>query len=190
MNLKLGGNVELLSPAGDMAAFKAAVACGADAVYLGYTAFGARSYAGNFGREELIQAVDYAHERGRKVYVTVNTLIKDREMTDLYDTLDAVRQSRADAIIVQDIGIVHVVRDRYPELTLHASTQMTVHNVQGVRLLSDMGFPRVVAARECSLEEIRCMAATGTEIEVFAHGSLCVSVSGQCLFSSMIGGRS
>ena len=190
MNLKLGGNVELLSPAGDMAAFKAAVACGADAVYLGYTAFGARSYAGNFGREELIQAVDYAHERGRKVYVTVNTLIKDREMTDLYDTLDAVRQSRADAIIVQDIGIVPVVRDRYPELTLHASTQMTVHNVQGVRLLSDMGFPRVVAARECSLEEIRRMAATGTEIEVFAHGSLCVSVSGQCLFSSMIGGRS
>ena len=184
------GNMELLSPAGDMAAFRAAIACGADAVYLGYTSFGARSYAGNFDKAALCEAVAYAHERGRKVYVTVNTLIKEREMKELRDTLDTVCYSGADAIIIQDLGIIRIAAQHYPGLKLHASTQMAVHNAQGASLLFKMGLPRVVAARECSIQEIRRMRETGAEIEVFGHGSLCVSVSGQCLFSSMIGGRS
>ena len=182
--------MELLSPAGNREALNAAIACGADAVYLGYTAFGARSYAGNFNAEELKDALDYAHERGRKIYVTVNTLVKQCEIDDLADVLELLCKAGADAMIVQDMGVVRIAQARFPELTLHASTQMTVNNAQGAKLLSDMGFARVVPARECPLSELRKMADTGVEIEAFAHGALCVAVSGQCLFSSMIGGRS
>lgn len=182
--------MELLSPAGNREALVAAVSCGADAVYLGYTAFGARSYAGNFDDQQLKEAVEYAHERGRKIYVTVNTLVKQCEVDDLCDVLELLASTGVDAAIVQDLGVVRIARARFPELTLHASTQMTVCNAQGAKLLGDLGLTRVVPARECSLAELRRMADTGMEIEAFAHGALCVAVSGQCLFSSMIGGRS
>jgi len=182
--------MELLSPAGNREALTAAVSCGADAVYLGYTAFGARSYAGNFDDQQLKEAVEYAHERGKKIFVTVNTLVKQCETDDLCDVLELLCDTGVDAAIVQDLGVARMARARFPELTLHASTQMTVNNAQGAKLLGDLGFSRVVPARECSLAELKKMADTGVEIEAFAHGALCVAVSGQCLFSSMIGGRS
>lgn len=182
--------MELLSPAGNRDALVAAISCGADAVYLGYTAFGARSYAGNFDADQLREAIEYAHERGKKIYVTVNTLVKQCEVDDLCDVLELLVKTGADAAIVQDIGVVHIARERFPELTLHASTQMTIHNAQGASLMKSTGLTRVVPARECPLSELRKMADVGVEIEAFAHGALCVAVSGQCLFSSMIGGRS
>lgn len=182
--------MELLSPAGNREALVAAVSCGADAVYLGYTAFGARSYAGNFDEQQLAEAVAYAHERGKKIYVTVNTLVKQCETDDLCDVLELLCSVGADAAIVQDMGVVRIARERFPELPLHASTQMTINNAQGARLMKSLGFQRVVPARECPLDELKKMADTGVEIEAFAHGALCVAVSGQCLFSSMIGGRS
>lgn len=185
-----GGNMELLSPAGNREALVAAVNCGADAVYLGYTAFGARSYAGNFNDQELLEAVEFAHERGKKIFVTVNTLVKQCEMDDLCDVLELLCRTHVDAAIVQDMGVARIAREQFPQLALHASTQMTIHNAQGAEFMKNLGFTRVVPARECSLPELRKMADTGVEIEAFAHGALCVGVSGQCLFSSMIGGRS
>ena len=182
--------MELLSPAGNREALVAAISCGADAIYLGYTAFGARSYAGNFDAEGLQEAVEYAHERGKKVYVTVNTLVKQCETDDLCDVLELLDRTNVDAVLVQDMGVARIARARFPQLVLHASTQMTINNAQGAKLMQKMGFARVVPARECSLEELRKMADTGVEVEAFAHGALCVAVSGQCLFSSMIGGRS
>lgn len=182
--------MELLSPAGGREALEAAIQNGADAVYLGYTAFGARSYAGNFDENQLKAALDYAHERGRKIYVTVNTLIKQDEFDAAAGLLERLNAWGADAVIVQDIGLARQARARFPELPLHASTQMTVHNAQGAKMLGEAGFTRVVPARECSFEELARMAATGVEIEAFVHGALCVSVSGQCLFSSFAGGRS
>ena len=182
--------MELLSPAGNREALVAAIACGADAVYLGYTAFGARSYAGNFDADGLRDAVAYAHERGKKIYVTVNTLVKQCELDDLRDVLDLLSDVRVDAVLVQDMGVARIIQQSYPHLVLHASTQMTINNAQGARLMKDMGFARVVPARECTLDELRKMADVGVEVEAFAHGALCVAVSGQCLFSSMIGGRS
>lgn len=182
--------MELLSPAGNKEALIAAVSCGADAVYLGYTAFGARSYAGNFDEQQLAEAVAYAHERGKKIYVTVNTLVKQCETDDVCDVLELLCRTGVDAAIVQDTGVVRMAKERFPGLTLHASTQMTINNAQGARLMKDLGLSRVVPARECPLSELKKMADTGVEIEAFAHGALCVAVSGQCLFSSMIGGRS
>ncbi|MDO5378244.1 MAG: DUF3656 domain-containing protein [Clostridia bacterium] len=182
--------MELLSPAGNREALTAAIACGADAVYLGYTAFGARSYAGNFDAEGLREAVEYAHERAKKVYVTVNTLVKTRETDDLCDVLELLCRCGADAVLVQDLGVARIARERFPGLKLHASTQMTITNAQGARLMKRLGFERIVPARECDLAQLRSMADTGVEVEAFAHGALCVAVSGQCLFSSMIGGRS
>lgn len=182
--------MELLSPAGNRDALVAAVSCGADAVYLGYTAFGARSYAGNFDNQQLAEAVAYAHERGKKIYVTVNTLIKQCETDDVCDVLELLCRVGADAAIVQDMGVVRLARERFPQLTLHASTQMTINNAQGAALMAKHGLTRVVPARECPLSELKKMADTGVEIEAFAHGALCVAVSGQCLFSSLIGGRS
>ncbi len=182
--------MELLSPAGNRDALVAAVSCGADAVYLGYTAFGARSYAGNFDDQQLLEAVEYAHERGKKIFVTVNTLVKQCEIDDLCDVLELLCRTGVDAAIVQDMGVVRIAQERFPDLTLHASTQMTINNAQGAKLMKQLGLSRVVPARECTLTELRRMADTGVEIEAFAHGALCVGVSGQCLFSSMIGGRS
>ena len=171
--------MELLSPAGNREALTAAVACGADAIYLGYTAFGARSFAGNFDAEGLREAIDYAHERGKKIYVTVNTLVKQRELhsageDDLCDVLELLCRVGADAAIFQDLGAVRIARAQFPELSLHASTQMTVNNAQGAKLLRDLGFARVVPARECSLAELKRMADTGVEIEAFANARFAV----------------
>ncbi|MCL2811420.1 MAG: U32 family peptidase, partial [Clostridia bacterium] len=182
--------MELLAPAGDREAMVAAVQCGADAVYLGYTAFGARGYAGNFDEQGLRGAIDYCHERDCRVYVTVNTLVKEHEMPALYRALALFNDAGADAIIVQDVGVAAVAHHCFPDLPLHASTQMALHNAQGVTFARKQGFTRVVAARECPLTELTAMAQTGVGIEAFAHGALCVSVSGQCLFSGMVGGRS
>jgi len=182
---------ELLAPAGGMEAFIAAVENGADAVYLGARAFSARGYASNFSEKELEEVIDYAHLRGVKVYVTVNTLLKEDEIENALKLLSWLRNIGTDAIIIQDLGLISLARKYLPDLPLHASTQMTLHNSEGVELAKTMGIERVVLSRECSLEEIiRIKEKTGTEIEVFIHGALCISYSGQCLLSSLIGGRS
>ncbi|WP_370573260.1 DUF3656 domain-containing protein [Methanomethylovorans sp.] len=182
---------ELLAPAGDMLSLKAAVENGADAVYLGVKKLSARAYAFNFSLDELEQAIDYAHLRGVKVYVTVNTLIKDAEFSEAARTLQSIAAYGADAVIVQDMGLLSFLCELLPELPVHASTQMTVHNTESVRLLEDLGVKRIVLARELSLEAIGSICDnTQAELEVFIHGALCICYSGQCLFSSMIGGRS
>ncbi|AKB84145.1 DUF3656 domain-containing protein [Methanococcoides methylutens] len=182
---------ELLAPAGNWESFVAAVENGADAVYLGAKTLGARAYAGNFTLEEIREAIDYAHLRGVKVFVTVNTLVKDQQMKNAAKLLCSLSEYGVDAVIVQDIGLLSLAKELVPELPIHASTQMTIHNTEGVRFLEELGVKRVVLAREMSLEEIRSVKqATNVEIETFVHGALCISYSGQCLLSSMIGGRS
>ncbi|MBP3645632.1 MAG: U32 family peptidase [Clostridia bacterium] len=181
---------ELLSPAGDESALHAAIDSGANAVYLGYKAFGARASAVNFDDEALRRAVEYAHLYHARVHVTVNTLVKPHELDGVYQALEAIDQARADAVIVQDLGVARIVRDEFPRLQLHASTQMALCNADGALAAKKLGFDRVVLARECSLEDIQRAVETGVEIEVFAHGALCTAVSGRCLMSSMSGGRS
>jgi len=182
---------ELLAPAGGMEALVAAVENGADAVYLGARTFSARGYASNFSEKELEEAIDYAHLRGVKVYVTVNTLLKEEEMASALELLSRLREMGTDAIIIQDLGLISLSRKYLPDLPLHASTQMTLHNSEGVEFVKNLGIERVVLSRESSLEDIkRIKEKTGTEIEVFIHGALCISYSGQCLLSSLIGGRS
>jgi putative protease len=182
---------ELLAPAGNMESLIAAVENGADAVYLGVKDFSARAYAGNFTIEEFREALDFAHLRGVKVYVTMNTLIKDSEMEKALELMYTLDELGTDAIIVQDIGLLELAREKVPSLPIHASTQMTIHNTEAVLALKEMGVKRIVLARELSLEEIsRIKNETGVEIEAFVHGALCICYSGQCLMSSMIGGRS
>jgi putative protease len=182
---------ELLAPAGSMEALMAAVENGADAVYLGARAFSARGYASNFSEEELEKAIDYAHLRGVKIYVTVNTLLKEGEMESALILLSRLREMGVDAIIIQDLGLIFLSRKYLPDLPLHASTQMTLHNSEGVGFVKDLGIERVVLSREVSLEDIReIKVRNAVEIEVFIHGALCISYSGQCLLSSLIGGRS
>lgn len=182
---------ELLAPAGGMEAFVAAVENGADAVYVGARAFSARGYASNFSEKELEEAIDYAHLRGVKVYVTVNTLLKEEEVEDALKLLSCLREIGTDAVIVQDLGLISLAGKYLPDLPLHASTQMTLHNSEGIEFVKKLGIERAVLSRESSLEEIRRIKEkTGTEIEVFIHGALCISYSGQCLLSSLIGGRS
>ncbi|MDY4062037.1 MAG: U32 family peptidase [Candidatus Limiplasma sp.] len=181
---------ELLSPAGSEEALHAAVDSGADAVYLGSKAFGARASAVNFDDETLTRAVEYAHLHHARVHVTVNTLVKEKEFSGVRETLRAIAAAKADAVIVQDLGVAALVRDEFPALKLHASTQMALSNASDARFARDFGYDRVVLARECSLDEIRRVAETGVETEVFAHGALCTAVSGRCLMSSMAGGRS
>ncbi|MCK8519690.1 DUF3656 domain-containing U32 family peptidase [Methanoculleus sp. 7T] len=186
-----GTSPELLAPAGSPEALAAAVAAGADAVYLAGRRFGARRYAANFSDEELRSAVDYAHIRGVKVYVTVNTLVRDAELPDVVRYLVRLYETGVDAVLVQDIGVASLAREVVPDLPLHASTQMTIHNREGVARAAREGFSRVVLARELTLPEIEDIAeAQGIGIEVFAHGALCYCYSGQCLLSSVIGGRS
>ncbi len=180
---------ELLSPAGSLEALKAAVSAGADAVYLGASSHGARASAG-FDDASLAAAIRLAHLYGRRVYVTVNTLIKELELGLIRGLMEKLTDLRADAVIVQDLGILSIVRDEFPGMAVHSSTQMSVHNALGARLLLDLGVSRVVVARECRLPAIEAISETGIETEVFVHGAMCVSVSGQCLFSSLIGGRS
>lgn len=172
-----------------MEALKAALANGADAAYLGAAAFGARASAG-FDEEMLRQALALAHAHRKKIYVTVNIAVKERELSDIRKTLSLLSRLGADAVLVQDLGVLKICREEFPELPLHASTQMALHNAAGVRLLKNLGAQRAVLARECTIDEMRLAAQTGLEIEAFCHGAMCVSVSGQCLFSSMIGGRS
>lgn len=181
---------ELLCPAGDEAALRAAVDSGANAVYLGYKSFGARASAVNFDDEALERAVSYAHLYHARVHVTVNTLIKPGELEAVHQALEAIQASGADAVIVQDLGVASMVRRDFPRLHLHASTQMALCNAEGAKFAKGLGFDRVVLARECGLEDIRCACEAGIEIEVFGHGALCTAVSGRCLMSSMSGGRS
>ncbi|MBQ4090688.1 MAG: U32 family peptidase [Clostridia bacterium] len=182
---------ELLSPAGSMDAFKAAIDGGADAIYIGGSAFNARINAKNFDAQELCEAVKLAHTYGVKVYQTINTMIYDRELDELLRSAEASAIAGVDAFIVSDVGAARLLRQRLPEMALHASTQMSVHNSAGVEKLLELGFSRVVPARELSREDIAKMVRnSGMEIEIFVHGALCVSHSGQCLFSSLVGGRS
>ena len=182
---------ELLAPAGSLEILKGVIESGADAVYVGGSMFGARAYANNFTEEELLEAIDFAHLRGVKVYLTVNTLIKNSELSKLYDYLLVYYKRGLDAVIVQDIGVVKAIHEYFPSMEIHTSTQMTVTGADGVRFLSQFGVTRVVMAREVSLAEMKCIhEETGMELEAFVHGALCYSYSGQCLFSSILGGRS
>lgn len=182
---------ELIAPAGNLEIFKGVIESGADAVYVGGSMFGARAYANNFTEEELLEAIDFAHLRGVKVYLTVNTLIKNSELSKLYDYLLVYYKRGLDAVIVQDIGVVKAIHEYFPSMEIHTSTQMTVTGADGVRFLSQFGVTRVVMAREVSLAEMkRIHEETGMELEAFVHGALCYSYSGQCLFSSILGGRS
>ena len=182
---------ELLAPAGSLEILKGVIESGADAVYVGGSMFGARAYANNFTEEELLEAIDFAHLRGVKVYLTVNTLIKNSEFSKLYDYLLVYYKRGIDAVIVQDLGVVKAIHEYFPSMEIHTSTQMTVTGADGVRFLSQFGVTRVVMAREVSLAEMkRIHEETGMELEAFVHGALCYSYSGQCLFSSILGGRS
>ena len=197
MNLKYDSNknqdrkIEILAPAGSYESFHAAIVAGADAVYAGGPKFGARAFAENFTEAQLLNAIDYAHLHQRKFYLTVNTLLKDYEIEQLPEYLEPLYQRGLDAVIVQDMGVLNVVRQYFPDMDIHASTQMTVTGVNGAQFLKENGAVRVVPAREISLEEVRNIkSVTGMEMECFVHGALCYCYSGQCLLSSLIGGRS
>lgn len=183
--------VELLAPAGNYDALRGALAAGADAVYLGGNAFGARAYAENFSKEEICRGVRMAHLLGKKIYLTVNTLVKEREFENLYDFLKPLYEAGLDGAIIQDMGVFCFIREYFPLLELHVSTQMTVTSVYGARFLAKEGAKRVVPARELSLKELAEMKRDGKiEVEAFVHGAMCYCYSGQCLFSSLLGGRS
>ena len=182
--------VELLAPAGERNALIAAVQNGADAVYVGGRMFGARANASNFYGEELKWSADYCHKRNVKLYMTVNTLVRDSEMPEVYEMVREAVECGIDAAIVQDLGVAQLLKEHFPDLALHASTQMTVMNLAGALKAKEMGMTRVVPARECTAGDLAAIAQAGLEVEVFVHGALCVGVSGQCLLSSMIGGRS
>ncbi|MBQ2902047.1 MAG: U32 family peptidase [Agathobacter sp.] len=183
---------ELLAPAGSFEILKAVIAAGADAVYVGGSQFGARAYANNFTEEELLEAIDYVHLRGKKLFLTVNTLFKNHEINDaLYDYLLPYYNRGLDAVIVQDFGVIDYIMKHFPDLPIHTSTQMTITGVEGAKLLKDLGVERVVLARELSIAEMKKIRKEAdVELEAFIHGALCYSFSGQCLFSSMLGGRS
>lgn len=182
---------ELLAPCGDFECFLSAVNNGADAVYLSGDKFGARAYAKNFSSDELIDAIDYAHLFGIKVYLTINTLIKDSETSEIYDYLLPLYNAGLDGVIVQDIGCISYIMEKFPMLPVHGSTQMAITGASGVDLLKNIGLTRVVLARELSMKEIDTIYnETHIELECFIHGALCYSYSGKCLFSSLVGGRS
>lgn len=183
---------EILAPAGSIESLRGAVAAGADAVYIGGSRFGARAYADNPQEDELLAAIDYVHSKNRKIYMTVNTLLKEEELeSELYDFIRTYYEGGVDAIIVQDVGVLHFLAAQFPKLPLHASTQMTIVSGDGVKMLSDYPVTRIVPARELGFSELKELRQeTALEIETFVHGALCYCYSGQCLFSSMIGGRS
>ncbi|MDO5846485.1 MAG: peptidase U32 family protein, partial [Methanocorpusculum sp.] len=185
---------ELLAPAGSPDALKAAVYAGADAVYLGGRIYGARAYASNFDNKEIEQAVQFAHSRGVKVYVTVNTLIRDDDMDSAARYLRFLSDAGVDAVLMQDAGLVSLAREIVPGLPVHASTQMTICNTAGIEFAADHGITRIVLARETPLADVASLVTTaaehGVQLEIFAHGALCYCYSGQCLFSSAVGGRS
>lgn len=183
---------ELLAPAGSFEILKAVIEAGADAVYVGGSMFGARAYANNFTEEELLAAIDYVHLRGKKLFLTVNTLFKNNEINNsLYEYLLPYYKSGLDAVIVQDFGVIAFIKEHFPDLPIHTSTQMTITGVEGAKLLKNLGVERVVLARELSIAEMKeIKEEADVELEAFIHGALCYSYSGQCLFSSMLGGRS
>ncbi len=185
-------NIEILSPAGSYESLKVAVLAGADAVYIGGTRFGARAYADNLDEQTMLEAIDFVHLHGRKIYLTVNTLLKERELKeDLYRYLLPYYKQGIDAVIVQDIGVLSFIKEYFPDLPIHASTQMTITDLAGARFLEKQGVERVVTSREMHIDEIRKISeSTDLEIESFVHGALCYCYSGQCLYSSMLGGRS
>lgn len=183
--------IELLAPSGNLETLKVAIAAGADAVYIGGYAYSARSYADNFSNEEIIEAINYAHLYGVKIYVTVNTLIYDDEVETFINYIDFLHKNNVDAIIIQDLGMFDLIHKIYPNLEIHASTQMHIHNMEGVKFAQEHGFKRVVLARETSIDMIKKIRENcAIDLEVFCHGALCVSYSGECLMSSLIGGRS
>ncbi len=183
--------VELLSPAGGYETMVGAFNAGADAVYLGGSKFGARAYADNFDRDQVLDAVSYAHLHGKKIYMTVNTLIKESEYSQLYDFMLPYAEKNLDGVIVQDYGVMRLIRREFPNIELHASTQQAVTGVYSAKLLKDRGFTRVVPARELSLSEMRAIREEADiEVEAFIHGAMCYCYSGMCLFSSIVGGRS
>ena len=182
---------ELLSPAGNMDCLYAAISSGADAVYAGADRFSARAYAGNFDEEGLIKAIDYVHLFGKKLYLTLNTLIKEREFKYIYDFIKPFYEEGLDGVIIQDPGVAALLKERFPSLKLHASTQMSICTSYGARLAASLGIERIVPARELSYEEIvELKEESGLEVECFIHGAMCYSYSGQCLMSSFLGGRS
>lgn len=182
---------ELLAPAGSLEAFFAALEKGADAVYAGLQEFSARARAKNFTLAQMERMLAYAHGQNRKIYITLNTLVKERELPQLVDTLAALAGMRVDGVILQDLAVARLIRNHFPSIPLHASTQMTIHNTPGIKMLEELGFQRAVLARELAVDEIAAIAvATPVEIECFVHGALCFSVSGQCFFSSLLGGHS
>lgn len=183
---------ELLAPAGSFEILKAVIKAGADAVYVGGSQFGARAYANNFTQEELLEAIDYVHLRGRKLFLTVNTLFKNQEIKEqLYEYLKPYYERGLDAVIVQDFGAIAYIKELFPDLPIHTSTQMTITGVEGAKLLKNLGVERVVLARELSIAEMKQIRKEAdVELEAFIHGALCYSFSGQCLFSSVLGGRS
>ena len=182
---------EILAPAGNMECLKAAILAGCDAVYLGGNMFGARSFAGNFDYDELKEAVTYAHLYGVKVYVTTNTLIYENEVDRFTKYIEYLVSINVDAVIMQDIGMMDKIRKEFPELEVHASTQMHIHNEEGVKLVKELGLTRAVLARETDYETIANIKKNvDIELEIFVHGALCISYSGQCLMSSLIGNRS
>lgn len=183
--------LELLAPAGSMESVAAAVQNGADAVYLGYGDFNARRNAKNFTHEEAAAAVSYCHLRGAKVFLTMNTLLTDRELPGAARVAEEINEMGVDAVIVQDLGVARMLRQVAPDLHLHGSTQMTVHSLDGVKQCADLGMTRAVLSRELSRDQIEYICANAPiEIETFVHGALCMCYSGQCYLSSLIGGRS
>lgn len=181
---------ELLAPAGNYECLVAAIQGGADAVYLAGKHYGARNYAGNFSDEELIEGIKYAHLYGVKIYVTINTLIYDSEVKSFIEYVRFLASNNVDGVIVQDLGMMHLITSMFPNLEVHASTQMHIHNLEGLKLLKKLGIKRAVIARETPISEIKKMVKLGVDIEAFIQGALCVCYSGQCLMSSLIGGRS
>ena len=182
---------ELLAPAGSLESFFAALEKGADAVYAGLQDFSARARAKNFTLSQMERMLAYAHGQNRKIYITLNTLVKEKELPQLVDTLAALAGMRVDGVILQDLAVARLIRNHFPSISLHASTQMTIHNTPGVKMLEELGFQRGVLARELAIDEIATIAASSpVEIECFVHGALCFSISGQCFFSSLLGGHS
>ena len=192
MEKSMSREIEILAPAGSYDSLKAAIAAGADAVYIGGTRFGARAFADNLEQDKMLEVIDYVHLHGRKIYMTVNTLLKESELkNELYDYLLPYYKQGLDAVIVQDLGVLQFVKENFPDLPIHASTQMTVNDVLGAKFLEKLGVERVVTSREMNIHEIKQIAdQTDLEIESFVHGALCYCYYGQCLYSSLIGGRS
>ncbi len=183
--------IELLAPCGSIDSLHAAVQNGADAVYLGGNRFSARAFASNFDDANMIYAVDYCHSYGVKIYITVNTLMKDSEIKEALGYIKFLYEIGVDALIVQDIGLVYLIKQNFPDFELHASTQMSIHNGEGAKYFKDLGFKRIVLARELGLKETEYISKDlNIETEIFVHGALCICYSGQCLMSSLIGGRS